>query len=285
MTTHDVTENSRRGALTALSLAALVAVVLLAITIRSEVGPGLLAAATPTPEAVLKQQCIEGAAVGSGNDGLASDCAVLLAVQDTLRGAETLNWSADTAIANWEGITISGSPGRVTELHIDAGNKDRESGPEILPPGTIPTDAAHGVVGAAQGAQGAPARGAAGDATAGSAWTATVTCDTGPGPVALTAPTEQEAIKAANWVVQAPGGCGGAGTYTTSPPAAGALPSSASDSLWAVTVTCDAEREPFRFKAPTRQEAVAAANWLIGVPEGCGGAGTYTTSPPAASGE
>ena len=147
-------------------------------------------------------------------------------------------------------------------------------------------DAAHGVSGAAQGAQGAsaggaPREGAAGDAAAESAWTATVTCEAGPGPVALTAPTEQEAIKAANWFVRAPAGCGGTGTYTTSAPASGALAQGASDSAWAVTVTCDADQAPLRFNAPTREEAVTAANWLINVPEGCGGTGTYTTSSPA----
>ena len=112
-------ESSRSGALTALPLVVLAAVALLAITIRSEAGPGPLAAATPVPDAALKQECIEGAAVGSGNDGLAGDCALLLAAKDTLRGAERLNWSADTAIASWEGITVGGSPSRVTRLVLD----------------------------------------------------------------------------------------------------------------------------------------------------------------------
>ena len=119
MTTQNLMEGSRRWVSTALPLLVLAALVLLAVTIRSEAGPGLLAAATPTPDAVLKQQCIEGAAVGSGNDGLASDCALLLAGKDTLRGTETLNWSASLAIASWEGITVGGSPSRVTLLHID----------------------------------------------------------------------------------------------------------------------------------------------------------------------
>ena len=110
---------SRRWALRALPLVALAAVALLAIAIRSEAGPSQLAAATPVPDAALKQQCIEGAAVGSGNDGLASDCALLLAARDQLRGTETLNWSVDTAIASWEGISVGGSPRRVTRLWLD----------------------------------------------------------------------------------------------------------------------------------------------------------------------
>lgn len=151
-------------------------------------------------------------------------------------------------------------------------------------------DAAHGVSATAQGSQDAPAGGAsqeraAADTAADPAWTATVTCDAGPGPVALTAPTEQEAIRAASWFVRAPAGCGGAGTYTTSAPASGAVARGASDPAWTVTVTCDADPTPLRFSAPTREEAVTAANWLINLREGCDGAGSYTTSPPATSGQ
>ena len=58
------------------------------------------------------------------------------------------------------------------------------------------------------------------DVAPGPVWTATVTCDDGPGPVAFTAPTEEGAIRAAGWVINAPQGCGGAGTYTTTPPPA-----------------------------------------------------------------
>ncbi|MCY4615304.1 MAG: hypothetical protein OXC71_02800 [Chloroflexi bacterium] len=50
-------------------------------------------------------------------------------------------------------------------------------------------------------------------------------------------------------------------------------------------MTCDADPVPLRFSAPTREEAVTAASWLINLPEGCDGAGTYTTSPAAARGQ
>ncbi len=60
--------------------------------------------------------CVSGSAVGAGNEGLLDDCAVLLQARDTLRGTATLNWSADTAIADWTGIALSGTPQRVTEL-------------------------------------------------------------------------------------------------------------------------------------------------------------------------
>ena len=127
---------SRHWALRALPFVALAAVALLAIAIRSEAGPSQLAAATPVPDAALKQQCIEGAAVGSGNDGLASDCALLLAARDQLRGTETLNWSVDTAIASWEGISVGGSPRRVTRLWLD-GNTPL-NGRRITLTGSIP---------------------------------------------------------------------------------------------------------------------------------------------------
>ncbi len=92
--------------------------------------------AIPTAE---RAQCESGAAVGAGDSGLADDCAVLLAVKDTLRGtATTLNWGADTAIADWYGITVSGSPLRVTRLHLDGRNSRTSTGVLIVLTGTIP---------------------------------------------------------------------------------------------------------------------------------------------------
>ena len=64
--------------------------------------------------------CASGGAVfdKANNPGLVSDCATLLAARDTLAGIATLNWSANTPITQWLGITISGVPGRVTELFL-----------------------------------------------------------------------------------------------------------------------------------------------------------------------
>ena len=70
---------------------------------------------------------------------------------------------------------------------------------------------------------GASSRDAAATIVPASGWTATVTCDTGPGPFQLgVAPTEAEAVGAATWFIDSPLGCDGAGTYTTSPPASDA---------------------------------------------------------------
>ena len=86
-----------------------------------------------------RAECVSGSAVGTGNEGLLDDCAVLLAAKHTLRGtATTLNWSADTAIADWYGITVSGSPGRVTRLHLDGRNTRTSIGELIVLRGTIP---------------------------------------------------------------------------------------------------------------------------------------------------
>ncbi len=52
----------------------------------------------------------------ANNPGLMRDCVNLLAAKDTLRGAATLNWGVDTAISDWDGVTVAGTPGRVTSL-------------------------------------------------------------------------------------------------------------------------------------------------------------------------
>ena len=39
-------------------------------------------------------------------------------VRDTLRGTGALNWSVDTTITDWDGVTVEGTPGRVTRLSL-----------------------------------------------------------------------------------------------------------------------------------------------------------------------
>ena len=58
-------------------------------------------------------------AVGSGRDlGIVKDCQVLLSIRNTLAGSTGLNWKSNIAIEEWDGITISGTPPRVTELTL-----------------------------------------------------------------------------------------------------------------------------------------------------------------------
>ena len=84
--------------------------------------------------------CVNGIVVPNPttNPGLVDDCDILLASKDTLRGTETLNWSADLAIASWEGITVGGSPSRVTRLWLDRNTSARLYGRRITLTGTIP---------------------------------------------------------------------------------------------------------------------------------------------------
>ena len=64
------------------------------------------------------------------NPGLMRDCFNLLAAKDALRGTATLNWSVDTAISDWDGVKVEGSPARVTELNLSSSDLT----------GTIPPD-------------------------------------------------------------------------------------------------------------------------------------------------
>ena len=76
------------------------------------------ATATGTPTRATTGPCTTGVAVPSAasNPGLVADCEALLAARDTLVGSGTLDWSGGTTIAAWDGVTLSGSPLRVTSL-------------------------------------------------------------------------------------------------------------------------------------------------------------------------
>ena len=52
------------------------------------------------------------------NRGLVRDCDALLEVKDTLQGTANLDWSANTAVTGWEGITTGGTPSRVTKVEL-----------------------------------------------------------------------------------------------------------------------------------------------------------------------
>ena len=65
--------------------------------------------------------CTTGRAVpdAADNPGLVSDCEALLVARDPLRGSARLNWSADTPLADWDGLTIGRTPKRVTGLRLN----------------------------------------------------------------------------------------------------------------------------------------------------------------------
>ena len=79
---------------------------------------------------IIEAPCASAAPDQADNPGLMRDCINLLAAKDALRGTATLNWSVDNAITSWDGVKVSGSPGRVTELNLSS--KDLT--------GTIPPD-------------------------------------------------------------------------------------------------------------------------------------------------
>ena len=62
-----------------------------------------------------------GGAVGTtANSGLVRDCFALMDAKDTLRGTASLNWDFGRAIGTWDGVTVSGTPQRVTGLDLPA---------------------------------------------------------------------------------------------------------------------------------------------------------------------
>ena len=65
--------------------------------------------------------CATGSAVtdAANNPGLVADCEALLASRDTLAGTGTLDWSASTPIADWDGVTVDGTPQRVIDLFLE----------------------------------------------------------------------------------------------------------------------------------------------------------------------
>ena len=59
-----------------------------------------------------------GAVSDASNTDLVSDCEALLQARNKLEGSARLDWSESTRIEQWEGVTISGTPMRVTGLNL-----------------------------------------------------------------------------------------------------------------------------------------------------------------------
>ncbi len=95
-------------------------------------GAGAQSAATPTtaatPVTTLPSNpptCTATTLGGTrtANAQLATDCDTLLAIETTLAGTDGLNWSPTLALASWEGITVGGTPKRVTAIRIHGGKR------------------------------------------------------------------------------------------------------------------------------------------------------------------
>ena len=78
-------------------------------------------------------KCAGGTAVPNPNDnhGLVADCHALISAQDMLKGSASLNWSADLAIGQWNGVVVSSSPSRVTELNLSDKELDGKISTEL----------------------------------------------------------------------------------------------------------------------------------------------------------
>ena len=71
----------------------------------------------------------DGAVANPGvNEDLISDCEILLGLKNPLVGTGSLNWSAATLITSWDGITVGGTPARVTRLELRVRGSTRVTG-------------------------------------------------------------------------------------------------------------------------------------------------------------
>lgn len=69
--------------------------------------------------------------LSAGNPGLQADCDLLLAIRDQLAGAVRLNWAPATPIRFWQGVTLGGTPTRVTALDLSRRGIDGQLPPEL----------------------------------------------------------------------------------------------------------------------------------------------------------
>ena len=88
---------------------------LIVLTMFLSLGRGIVVADSSA------ETCASGIAVTNPQDNplLVQDCEALLEARDILsQGGRRLIWTADTPMSKWDGISIGGSPARVTELRI-----------------------------------------------------------------------------------------------------------------------------------------------------------------------
>ena len=74
-----------------------------------------------TIEPLYLRKCSDGVAVPNptSTPGLVADCDALLEAKAVLEGDGTaLNWSVDVALTSWDGVTVSSTLSRVTELNL-----------------------------------------------------------------------------------------------------------------------------------------------------------------------
>ena len=67
----------------------------------------------------------------ANNPGLMLDCMALLTSKNTLAGTATLDWSVDSAMTGWEGVTVAGTPSRVTKVLLSDESLSGSIPPEL----------------------------------------------------------------------------------------------------------------------------------------------------------
>ena len=93
-----------------------------AVTLTVRAADGVSGTTSVTVTIGLTAACSDGIAVSdaASEPGLVSDCETLLAARDELAGTATLDWSANSAMTAWEGVTVGGTPMRVTHVDLDS---------------------------------------------------------------------------------------------------------------------------------------------------------------------
>ena len=81
----------------------------------------------------VEDSCTNGIAVPDpeNNPGLVKDCITLLAVKDVLAGDARLDWSTGIPIWPWEGVSVDGTPPRVSGLSLSSKGLTGEIPPEM----------------------------------------------------------------------------------------------------------------------------------------------------------
>ena len=78
---------------------------------------------TPEPQPRTAEEICFTEALGDGeevNEGLRADCLVLLEIKDDLASEDIFNWGeTPVPMSRWDGVTLSGTPKRVTQLNLN----------------------------------------------------------------------------------------------------------------------------------------------------------------------
>ena len=94
-------------------------------------GSATIAVTITVTAAPVSYGCATNGAVDASNTGLVADCEALMASRNLLEGnSGRLNWSPATRINQWEGVSLRGTPARVTFLDLSSKSLD----------GTVPAD-------------------------------------------------------------------------------------------------------------------------------------------------